>query len=316
MIHASDLASTCRRLEPAITLTRVLRLKRQGTEFFLKAEHEQVCGSFKSRGAWNAVLCLDARAMRRGVVAASSGNHGYALATAAAAAGTTAVVVLPDDCPMGKRTAIAQAGARIVEYDPQTDDRDEVVARVARQEARTIVRSADDLQVVCGAATVASELLEQAGGLDAIVVPVGGGGLAAGTAIAANLLCPGCRVVGVEPRTGDDTRQSMIRGSRVRIPVPATIADGLRHRTPGELTFPIVRRLVDRIIVVEDAEILAAMRLLHDRFGVHAEPSGAVALAGALSERLGEPSNSRIGVVVSGGSITDDEWDRLLGAPQ
>lgn len=316
MIHASDLASTSCRLEPAITLTRVLRLQRQGIEFFLKSEHEQVCGSFKSRGAWNAVLCLDARAMRRGVVTASSGNHGYALATAAAAVGTSAVIVLPVDCPMGKRTAIAEAGARIVDYDPRTDDRDEVVAWVARREGRTIVRSADDMQVVCGAATVATELLEQAGGLDVIVVPVGGGGLAAGTGIAANLLCPSCRVVGVEPRTGDDTRQSMTRGRRVRIPVPTTIADGLRHRTPGEVTFPIVRRLVDRIIVVEDAEILAAMQLLHDRCGVRAEPSGAVALAGALSERLAAPADSRIGVVVSGGSITDDEWDRLLVAPQ
>ena len=313
MSPVDDLECARRRLRPLITPTRVVRLPHADHEVFLKAEHEQVCGSFKARGAWNAVLALGVTAVRHGLVTGSSGNHGLALATAAGAVGTSAVVVMPYDCPPGKRALVENAGAHVLEYDPRTAEREEVVSLVAEREGRVVVPSADHQDVVSGAATVAVELLDQVTGLDLIVVPVGGGGLAAGTCLAVSRSGSGCQVVGVEPRSGDDTLQSLERGVRVRIPPPRTVADGLRRRIPGPLTFPVIRRFVDRIVLVDDHEILSAMRCLRDRLGIRAEPSGACALAGVLSGRLDAPRGSRIGVVVSGGSITADEAEALLG---
>jgi threonine dehydratase len=318
MLTSGDFADAAAKLDSVIVRTPVrtspLLDDNTGCRVFLKTENEQRCGSFKARGAFNAMLSLDAAGLRAGVVAASSGNHGLAVATAASALGSTAVVVIPRDCPDVKRSAISLAGARILDYEPATGDRDRVVGRVARQEKRSILPSADDPRVLAGAGTVALELVEQVGPVDVLVVPVGGGGLAAGCAAALSRLDRTCRLVGVEPHTGNDTWRSLARGSRVRIPPPATIADGLRHRTPGAVTFPILRRLLDRVVLVDDAEIVSAMRFLGDHLGLRAEPSGACALAAVLSGGLGEPPGTRVGVVISGGNIAEADALRLTAA--
>jgi threonine dehydratase len=319
MLGSRDFTDAAARLAPVVTRTPVRTSaaldRATGYRVVLKAENEQRCGSFKARGAFNAMLSLGAPQLHRGVVAASSGNHGQAVATAAAELGSTAVVVVPRGCPDVKRTAILGAGARLMEYDPVAGDRDAVVAGVARREGRSIVPSADDPRTIAGAGTVALEFARQAGPVDALVVPVGGGGLAAGCAMALGLLDGQCRVVGVEPRTADDTRRSLLRGARVRIPLPVTLADGLRHRTPGPVTFPILRRLLADVLVVDDGEIVAAMRFLSGHLGMRTEPSGACALAAVLSGRLGEPPGARVGVVVSGGNITEAGLRLLTGTP-
>jgi threonine dehydratase len=217
--------------------------------------------------------------------------------------GTTAVVVLPHDAPTVKRDAVLHEGAQVVAYDPAAEDRDAVVAGIAAVQDRAVISSYDDPAVIGGAATVAVELLQDAGSLDLMLVPVGGGGLAAGCAVAARSLCPGTRVVGVEPVDADDTRRSLAAGRRVCIAPPTTIADGLRHRTPGRLTFAMNRRLLDRVVVVSDAGIRAAMRLLLEAASVTAEPSGACALAAVLSGVIPVAPRSRVAIVVSGGNV-------------
>jgi threonine dehydratase len=287
--------------------------ERAGVRLVLKAENEQRCGSFKLRGALNAMLALTPRQLRRGVVAGSSGNHGYAVALSAQVLGTTAVVVLPRDVPPVKRDAVLLHGGQVVTYDPSTQDRDAVVGQIAAEQTRTIISSYDDAAVIAGAATVAVELLEDAGALDILLVPVGGGGLAAGCALAVRTLCPAAHVVGVEPVGADDTRRSLAAGRRVRIALPNTIADGLRHRIPGRLTFALNRRLLDRILLVSDAEIRTAMHLLLQDERLVAEPSGACALAAVLSGRLPMAPGTRVGVVVSGGNVESGDFQRSAG---
>jgi threo-3-hydroxy-L-aspartate ammonia-lyase len=274
-----------------------------GVRLLLKAENEQRCGAFKIRGALNAMLALTPRQLRQGVVTGSSGNHGHALALAARMLGTTAVVVLPSDAPTVKRDAVLRHGGQIVAYDQFTEDRDAIVAGIAAEQDRVVISSYDSPAVIAGAATVAVEVLEDADPLDFLLVPIGGGGLAAGCAIAARTLCPTARVVGVEPVGADDTRRSLFVGRRVRIAPPTTIADGLRHRIPGRLTFALNRRLLDRVVLVSDEEIRTAMHVLLEDASLTAEPSGACAFAAGLSGRLPAARGARVGIVVSGGNV-------------
>jgi threonine dehydratase len=283
--------------------------ERTGVRLLLKAESEQRCGAFKFRGALNAMLALAPRQLRMGVVAGSSGNHGHAVALAARMLDTTAVIVLPRDVPTVKRDAVLRFGGQVVIYDPSTEERDVIVARIAAEQARVIISSYDDAAVIAGAGTVAVELLQDAGPLDVLLVPVGGGGLAAGCAVAIRTLSPATRVIGVEPAGADDTRRSLLAGRLVRIAAPTTIADGLRHRTPGRLTFALNRRLLDRVVMVSDLEIRAAMRYLFQDEGLIAEPSGACALAAVLAGRLRLAPGTRVCAVVSGGNVDDPYAD-------
>jgi len=308
LLAFSDVSDAAARLETAVIRTPVHTLRqldqRMGYSVFLKAENEQHGGAFKIRGALNAMLALSPAQLRAGVVAASSGNHGLAVAMAAKMLHTTALVVIPHDCPDRKRSLIRQSNARIIGYDPISDDRDAIVALAARREGWTVVPSSDHPDVIAGGGTVALELIQDIGVIDVLVVPVGGGGLAAGCAIALSQ-CPGrTRIIAVEPQTGDDTHRSLAIGRRVRIPPPETIADGLRHRIPGELTFSINRRLLDRVVLVSNAEIVAAMKFLWEYVGVLAEPSGACAFAAVLAGRVPEAPRTRTAVVISGGNIT------------
>jgi threonine dehydratase len=285
-----------------------------GAELHLKAESLQVTGSFKFRGASNAIAVLGDEQRLAGVVTYSSGNHGRAVAEAAALMGSSAVVVMPDDAPREKVAGVSDAGARIVIYDRYTEDRVGIAAARAADEGRVVVPPYDDLAVMAGQGTVALELLDQVDGLDAIVVPVGGGGLLAGCATVVHALLPAAEIFGVEPAAGDDHRRSRQAGHRVTIDVPQTIADGQQLATPGELTWPITNRLTTEFVTVSDTEIVAAMQLLQQRIGLVVEPSGASALAAVALGGLGAGlAGKRVGVLLSGGNIGGDRFHGLTG---
>jgi threonine dehydratase len=286
---------------------------RVGGRVHLKCENLQRVGAFKFRGAYNAISRLGAEQLGRGVAAYSSGNHAQAVALACREIGTTAVVVVPSDVAPAKRAAMAGYGAEIVSYDRFTDDRAEVCRRIAEDRGLAMIAPFEDVQVMAGQGTVALELLHDVRECDVMAVPVSGGGLIAGCAVAATALRPGIRMIGVEPAGGDDTRQSLAAGHRVSVPVPDTIADGLRSSTPGELTFSVNSRLLDDVVVVDDGEISSAMRFAFERLKIVLEPSGAVALAAVLAGRV---RGADVGVVLSGGNIDPGRFAELVAGDQ
>ena len=285
-----------------------------GAEVFVKCENFQRVGAFKFRGAYNAAARLPAGRLARGIAAFSSGNHAQAIALAARELGTTAVVLMPADAPSAKREATAGYGAEVVTYDRYRQDRTALGEALAAERGLTLIPPYDHPHVIAGQGTAALELLEETGELDALVVPVGGGGLIAGSAVAAKALHPGIRVVGVEPEAGDDTKRSLAAGERVTVPVPRTIADGQAVPTPGDLTFSINRRLVDGVALVSDEEIVEAMRFAFERLKIVLEPSGATGLAALVTGRLGVPAR-RIGVIASGGNIGTRRFAELISGP-
>ena len=277
--------------------------ERTGSTAFLKAECLQRGGAFKFRGAYNMISSLGPEERERGVVAYSSGNHAQAVSLAARLLGTSATILMPADTPRAKLDATRGYGAEIVTYDRYSEDREALGAALAAERGGlALVPPYEHPLIMAGQGTAALELLEDAPGLDALLVPVGGGGLIAGCATAAKALRPGIRVIGVEPENGDDTRRSLEAGERVRIPVPRTIADGQQADIPGELTFAVNRQVVDTIVTVSDAEILDAMAFLFDRMKLVTEPSGASAAAALLAGRA-ETGGARVGVVISGGNV-------------
>ncbi|MEU8472474.1 pyridoxal-phosphate dependent enzyme [Streptomyces sp. NPDC029006] len=284
-----------------------------GAEVFIKAENFQRVGAFKFRGAYNAAAQLPPRQLAKGIAAYSSGNHAQATALAARELGTTAVILMPEDAPRSKREATAGYGAEIVTYDRYTQDRTALGHALAADRGLALIPPYDDPHVIAGQGTAALELLEDTGPLDALVVPVGGGGLIAGSATAATALHPGIRVIGVEPEAGDDTKRSLESGARVTVPVPRTIADGQALATPGAITFPLNQRLVDGIALVSDAEIVTAMRFAFERLKIVLEPSGATPLAALLAGRVDNPP-PRIGLIASGGNIDTRRFTELLTA--
>ncbi|MFF4803749.1 threo-3-hydroxy-L-aspartate ammonia-lyase [Streptomyces sp. NPDC001351] len=283
-----------------------------GAEVFLKCENFQRVGAFKFRGAYNAASRLTPEQLGRGIAAYSSGNHAQAVALAARELGATAVIVMPEDAPRSKVEATIGYGAEIVTYDRYTEDRVAVGQALAAERGLALIPPYEHPHVMAGQGTAALELLEETGELDALMVPVGGGGLIAGSAVAAKGLHPGIRVIGVEPEAGDDTKRSLEAGRRVGIPVPRTIADGQAVDTPGELTFSVNRRLVDGIALVSDDEIRDAMRFAFERLKIVVEPSGATPIAALLAGRAGSLPR-RIGVIVSGGNVDADRFARLCG---
>ncbi len=268
---------------------------------FFKCENLQRAGSFKIRGALNKLLSLTAPERARGVVAYSSGNHAQGVALAARMVGTTAIICMPTDAPALKVEATRGYGAEIVFYDRLKDDRAAVARRLVEETGRVLVPPYDDPAIMAGQGTAALELFEEIPSLDAIVTPVGGGGLMAGCSTVARSLSPGITIVGVEADTANDTYLSLQKGERVTIPPPPTIADGIRPQSPGELTFPILRENLSEIALVSDAEIVAAVRFLALRVRVIAEPTGAVGAAAVLAGKLGH--GARVGVVLSGGNV-------------
>ena len=282
-----------------------------GCRVLLKCENLQRSGAFKFRGAYNALAHLDPDVRTRGVAAYSSGNHAQAVALAAKLFGTTAVIVMPEDAPRSKVDAVLGYGAEVVTYDRYGEDRAAVGEKVAAERGLPLIPPYESPYVVAGQGTAALELLEDCGDLDVVVAPVGGGGLIAGVATIATALSPGIRVVGVEPEAGDDTKRSLETGHRVTIDVPRTIADGQMVETPGELTFSINERLVERVELVSDDEIRQAMGLAFDRLKLVVEPSGASGLAALLAGRVAGRGD-RVGVILSGGNVDVTRFMELM----
>ncbi|GAA1733454.1 threo-3-hydroxy-L-aspartate ammonia-lyase [Nonomuraea bangladeshensis] len=316
-VTLDDVRDAAARLKGVAHRTPVLRSRTldalAGAEVFVKAENLQRVGAFKFRGAYNAISRLTPEQLARGIATYSSGNHAQAVALAARELGSSAVIVMPEDTPRLKREATAGYGAEIVTYDRYTGDRVAIGEALAAERGLTLIPPYEHPHVIAGQGTATLELIEEVGELDALVVPIGGGGLIAGSATAAKGLLPGIRVIGVEPEAGDDTRRSLAAGERVSIPIPRTIADGMAAEIPGELTFSINRRLVDEVALVSDDEIRQAMRTAFERMKTVVEPSGATPLAALLAGRLGEPPR-RVGVIVSGGNVDVGRFAELLAA--
>jgi threonine dehydratase len=283
----------------------VLHSRTLGLGVVVKPECLQRAGAFKFRGAYNKIATLPAGTQ---VLAYSSGNHAQAVALSARLLGAQATILMPTDAPQSKLDATRSYGATVVSYDRYTEDRETLGAELAAERGLELVRPYDDPLVMAGAGTAALELLEDAGVVDTLVVPVGGGGLIAGSATIGREL--GVRhIIGVEPEAGDDWRRSFAAGKPVTIDVPHTIADGLQTHTPGALTWEVASRLVDEIVTVTDAQIVAAMRFAFERMKLVVEPSGAVGIAAVLSGLVEAPS---IGIVVSGGNVSADRFAELL----
>ena len=285
---------------PVVTSTTLDALT--GARVSLKAENLQRGGAFKFRGAYNAIAQLDPEARRRGVVAFSSGNHAQGVALAARLLGAPAVIVMPTDAPALKLAATRGYGAQVVTYDRARMNRAEIAASIAAERSATLVPPYDHPSIIAGQGTLAIELIEDAGELDVLLAPLGGGGLLSGCVLAAHALSPGARVYGVEPEAGDDWLRSWQANEIVSIPVPKTIADGQQTQAPGTLTWPIVRRLAAGILTVTDDEIRRAMRFAFERLKLVVEPSGASALAALLSKKI-DARGARVGVILSGGNV-------------
>ncbi|RSM59186.1 pyridoxal-5'-phosphate-dependent protein [Amycolatopsis sp. WAC 01376] len=283
-----------------------------GAEVFIKCENLQRVGAFKFRGAYNAASRLSPEQLAKGIAAYSSGNHAQAVALAARELGSSAVILIPEDTPQSKKDATAGYGAEIVTYDRYTGDRVAIGEALAAERGLALIPPYEHPHVIAGQGTAALELLEDTDSLDTLVVPVGGGGLIAGSSTAAKAVRPGIRVVGVEPAAGDDTKRSLDAGERVSIPVPRTIADGQAAEIPGELTFSINRKLVDDIALVTDDEVRDAMRFAFERLKLVIEPSGATGLAALLSGRI--PVSGRVGVIISGGNVSPERFAELIAS--
>lgn len=304
-ITLDDVHAAAARLAPWAHRTPVLtsRTLDQACEgsVFLKCENFQRMGAFKFRGAMNALLQLDDAARRTGVVTHSSGNHAQALALAGQLLDIPVRVVMPRTAPAVKKAATRGYGAEIIECEPTLADRERTVNALIVERGLTLVHPFDDWRVIAGQGTVALELLEQAGPLDMVVTPIGGGGLAAGTAIAVKGSSPNTRVIGTEPAAADDALRSLRSGSIQPSNDPKTIADGLRT-TLGVRPFSVIRQKIDDIVTATDAEALAAMRFLMERLKIVVEPSSAVALAPVLTRAL-PVKGLRVGIILSGGNV-------------
>jgi threo-3-hydroxy-L-aspartate ammonia-lyase len=285
-----------------------------GCHVVLKCENLQRAGAFKIRGATNAIRALLERGRPvSGVAAHSSGNHAQAVALAAREHGLAAAILMPSDAPPEKLEATRTYGAEVVLYDRYREERSTLAARLAEERGYVSIPPYEHPDVVAGQGTAALELFEDAGPLDALVVPVGGGGLLAGSALAAAGCCPTARVIGVEPEVADDARRSLAAGSVVHVDTAPTICDG-QQAPVGDLTFSVFRSLVDRVVAVADDDVRSAMRVLFEAAKLVAEPSGACALAGLLHHRdsLGL-RDARVGVILSGGNVSAGRFAALVG---
>jgi threonine dehydratase len=308
-IQADDVRAAAERIRPLARRTPVMTSAgfdaEAGVRVWFKCENLQRGGAFKIRGASNMVLSLGKEALARGVVAYSSGNHAQATAIAAKYVGVPSTIVMPEDAPKSKMEATRGHGARIVTYNRFKDSREAISQSILKESGATLVPPFDHPMIMAGQGTAAMELLDETGPLDALITPVGGGGLLAGCATIAKAMNPSVRVFGAEPAGANDTYLSMQSGERVTIH-PDTIADGLRSPKPGELTFPIVRQLAEKILLVSEDEIRAAVKFLLLRLKILVEPSGAVPVAAVLFHKL-PPEIRTVGVVISGGNVDFEE---------
>ncbi|WP_044639813.1 threonine/serine dehydratase [Risungbinella massiliensis] len=280
-------------------------------EVYLKCENLQRTGSFKFRGAYSALSNLTPSERKKGVVAFSSGNHAQAVALAGKLLGIKAVNCMPSDAPKMKQEATKAYRAEIILYDRLTENREEIAQNLQETYGYSLIPPFDKEEVIAGAGTATLELLQEVPDIDTILVPIGGGGLLAGTAIAAHGINPKISIIGVEPELANDTYLSFQAGKRISIPPSSTIADGLRTPCSGELTFPIIQKEVSQIVTVTEQEIRDAVLFAFTRLKIVIEPSGAVPLAVLISGKLRSPS-SKVGVILSGGNIDPLSFHKTL----
>ena len=306
MLTIKDIKEARERIAGRVHRTPVVTSKQfneiAGREVYFKCENLQRAGAFKARGATNKIRSLTDEEKARGIVAYSSGNHAQAVALAGSEAGVRVVVAMPDDAPKIKVEATRAYGAEIIFYNRVHQDREKFALDLMEKERLVMVPPYDDEFILAGQGTCGLEFVEEIPELDSILTPCSGGGLFGGVAIAAKETRTNMRCYPVEPDTADDTRQSFLKGERVSIPPPATIADGLRVQIPGTVTFPIVQKYADDVLTVSDEEILAAVKFFLFRMKILVEPSGAAAAAAVMFRKVPDDLR-RVGVVLSGGNI-------------
>jgi len=283
-----------------------------GASFFFKCENLQRMGAFKFRGGFNALAQFDAAQKKAGVVAYSSGNHAQAVALAARILGIPATIIMPTDAPAAKVAATKGYGARVVTYDRYTEDREEIGRTLAEKDGLTLIPPYNHPHVIAGQGTAAKELIDEAGPLDMLFAPVGGGGLLSGSALAARELSPACTIYGVEPAAGNDAQRSLREGKIIHIDTPKTIADGAQTQHIGDLTYAIMKREVADILTADDGELVDAMRFFATRMKIVVEPTGCLGFAAA--RKMGDAiKGKRIGVILSGGNVDMERFCALMG---
>ena len=310
-----DVAAAAHRLKGMAHRTPVLRStsadESTGAQVFFKCENLQRTGAFKFRGAYNTLAQFTPEQRERGVLAFSAGNHAQAIALSARLLDMPAVIVMPEDAPASKMAATREYGAQVVTYNRYTEDREAISRRLAQERGMTLVPPFDHPHVIAGQGTAAMELLEDVPGLDYLFVCVGGGGLLAGSTLAAQAMAPGCRLVGVEPEAGNDGQQSFKAGHIVQIPTPHTIADGAQTPALGQLTFPIIAEGVEDMVTATDEQLVQALRFFAERMKIVVEPTGALAFAGARNGSV-DVRGKRVGVLISGGNVDLPRYARFL----
>lgn len=284
-----------------------------GAELFFKCENFQRMGAFKFRGAYNAIAQFTPEQKAGGVITFSSGNHAQAIALSAQLLGVKAVIVMPQDAPAVKVEATRGYGGEVVFYDRYTEDREALGQRLAGERGLTLIPPYDHPHVMAGQGTAAKELFEDAGELDVLLTPLGGGGLLSGCATAAHALAPRCTVIGVEPEAGNDGQQSLRKGSIVHIDTPKTIADGAQTQHLGGYTFAVIRERVKEIVTVSDAELVETMKFLASRMKLVVEPTGCLAAAAVLQRKV-DVRGKRVGIVISGGNVDLQRFAQLTSA--
>jgi threonine dehydratase len=312
----ADIETAHQRLSGVVHKTPVLTSRtindRTNSQVFFKCENFQRTGSFKFRGAYNALAQLSEAQKQQGVLTYSSGNHGQALALAGTLLGIPTTIVMPQDAPEVKLAATRGYGAEVILYDRAETTREELAQNLATERQLTIIPPYDGTHIVAGQGTTAKELIEEVGQLDMLLVCCGGGGLLSGCAIAAKTLSPNCRVIGVEPAQADDATRSFQTKTLSTIHNPDTIADGARTPSLGQVTFPLVLHYVDDMVTVSEAAILRTMFFLWERLKIVVEPTGVLAAA-ALLEGVVSLPNARIGVIISGGNVDLKQVSKFLG---
>jgi threo-3-hydroxy-L-aspartate ammonia-lyase len=314
-LQYSDIEQAAGRIKGVAHRTPVLTSRTAnamaGAELFFKAENLQRMGAFKFRGAYNAISKFTDEQKRAGVLTFSSGNHAQAIALSASLLGIQSAIIMPLDAPELKVRATRGYGGEVITYDRYKENREEIGARLAKERGMTLIPPYDHPDVICGQGTAAKELIEDAGQLDILLVPLGGGGLLAGSALAAATLSPSCKVIGVEPEAGNDGQQSLRSGQIVDIPVPQTIADGAQTSHLGHHNFAVIQRFVDDIVTVSDEQLKATMRFFAERMKIVVEPTGCLAAAAALHGVV-PVAGKKVGVLISGGNVDLARFAQLV----
>jgi len=316
-LQYGDVEQAAARIEGAAHRTPVLTSRTAdaiaNASLFFKCENFQRMGAFKFRGAYNAIAGFTEEQRRAGVLTYSSGNHAQAIALSARLAGIRAAIIMPNDAPALKVAATREYGGEVIFYDRYTENREEIGRRLAQERGMTLIPPYDHPDVIAGQGTAAKELFDEVGELDVLLVPLGGGGLLAGSALSASALSPNCKVIGVEPEAGNDGQQSLRSGQIVDIGVPQTIADGAQTSHLGQHNFAVIQRLVDDIVTVSDAQLVETMKFFAERMKMIVEPTGCLAAAAAL-QGVYPVAGTKVGILISGGNVDLARFAKLVAA--